>query len=215
MTEPDSRPRRTISIIDDPEYWKALGHFIEAFATAETVLFHTLAFCAGTSISTAKAIFPGTRTDQAIKSIHRLFEARPALNAEMKSELTDVLTHLKWIADARNLIVHYSSVVTSDKARIVSDITRALKPKNIKEQRVCQKILNAMTDDVTKIAHHLAMICAMPNASLAEKARELPVLNDAWQYTPDEQPNQKKAEQGGSKGLPRRLRKRPRAASPQ
>jgi hypothetical protein len=50
--EPNISPTspRRISNPKDPAYWEALGEFIEAFASAETVLFNYLGLCATLAI---------------------------------------------------------------------------------------------------------------------------------------------------------------------
>ena len=51
----------------DPDYHRALGQFIEAFAGCEGIIFSVLTFYAGVSIPVAKALFARTRMDGAIE----------------------------------------------------------------------------------------------------------------------------------------------------
>jgi hypothetical protein len=58
----------------DPNYWQALGQFIEAFS--EGVVFSVLTFYADVSTPVAKALFARTRIDAAIDYMNRIAEAR-------------------------------------------------------------------------------------------------------------------------------------------
>ena len=60
----------------DPDYYQALGQFIETFSCCESVLFSVLTFYAGVNIPVAKALFANTRMEAAIRYIERIAEAR-------------------------------------------------------------------------------------------------------------------------------------------
>jgi hypothetical protein len=175
--------RRWIRFENDPEYWQALGQFIEYFASIEGLMFNFLAFYAKVEDPIAKAVFSGVRADAAMDYIRRIVAVNDP-GDERRHELDNVFKQLKSISDARNDIVHYMSFVTSDLGRIVSNISRAHLTKNIKERPVSPAILKTMTTDLEKIGLHLVMHWVLPNASLAERARQEPILNNAWRYKP-------------------------------
>lgn len=172
--------RARISFGDDPEYWKTLGRFIEAFASAEIVLFNLTAYYAKMPIQIAKVILSGSRTQVCIEHIRNIM-ALENFRDEIKNELTEVFSHLAAINTARNHILHYGSFETNDMGRIASNIARAT-PDKIRELRVSPSILSAMTSDLYKIGNHLVMLRIRPNNSFAERADEMPILRVAWEY---------------------------------
>jgi len=216
MAKP-SQPR-SISIVEDPEYWQALGRFIERFATVESVLFHYVASIAPMSAHIARAFIPGTRTAELIEIIRRVWQADilwqniegtnvPAsdVHAEQKGELEPVLSQLKTNNTVRNSLIHYASFVTSDKGRVSSNAARALTAENVKEHRATPEILGQMTDDLEKIGHHLASFIVRWKASFDQRASEWPALKNAWRYKPEQEnlrpPQPENSNRGKSRGL--------------
>ena len=184
-----SKPRG-ISLTADPSYWVALGHFVEAFALVEELLFATLRYYAGVSHNVSKAIFSGVRTDMSMEYIRRIIAVNN-LDAERKIELDELFKHLKCISDLRNHVVHYGSFATNESGRIASNKSRALTPDKIKEFRVSAVILDGAARDLEKISSHLVLHLGSSKSSFAERARTFAVLNDAWLYTPPPNPQQK------------------------
>jgi hypothetical protein len=172
--------RRHIVFKDDPEYWQALGRFIEAFASAEIVLFNLTAYYAKMPTQTAKIILSGSRTDACIGHIRKIMEIEN-FGVDLKNELDDVLAHLAEINTTRNLILHHGSFETNDMGRIASNIARVT-PDKIRELRASAEVLSALTTDLYKIGNHLVMLRVRPNASFAERAEQMPILHLPWQY---------------------------------
>ena len=94
-----------IIVVTDPNYYRALGEFIEAFSGCEAIVFSVLTFYAGTPIPIAKAIFSGQTMDSAIGHIKRLAKVR-GMAPERRADLARIFWQLKLIAEIRNKIVH-------------------------------------------------------------------------------------------------------------
>jgi hypothetical protein len=179
--------RTHISLINEPAYYEALGRFVHAFASAEVAIFFALRFFAKVGRNVATAIFSGTRVDLGISFLKRICEANDP-GEERRNELFAALDQLKAISDVRNSILHYGSFTTDDKGRITSNISRVHVGRNVREIPVSLNILNAMTHDLEKIGQHLTSLNVMPNSSFSDRAKEIPILNDAWLYTPQQDP---------------------------
>ena len=192
------KPPRSISIVDDPAYWRALGEFIERFAIVEDVLFNYVARIIPATSTVSRAILPGTRTGELCECIRRIWEADENWHAHpetglplseihflQKKELDPVLSHLKAINTVRNSLVHYATFTTSDKGRISSNVGRAITPEGIKEHRATPTILNQMTADLGKVGRHLLTFIVTWKNPFAESVRDWPALNDTWQYKPE------------------------------
>ena len=186
---------RSISIVDDPEYWQALGKFVEQFATVESILFAYVASVILVSPAAARSIWPGTRTAELIEFIRRLWRAEEIWNDSSETgkpvseihtaqriELDPVLGQLKTINTVRNSVIHYATVITSDKGRISSNVSRAITWENVKEHRATSNILGQMTKDLEKIGFHLASFIMTWKSPFAERAKNWPLLNNAWLY---------------------------------
>ena len=111
------RTGRTLATIHDPSYWQALGEFIEAFSGAEMGLLHYLTSCAKVRNDVARALFSGVHVDQMISFVRRVWQVIPP-DADIAEKMSGVLEQFKIISDTRNSLVHYVSLVSSDKGRI-------------------------------------------------------------------------------------------------
>jgi hypothetical protein len=184
--------RRSIRFKDDPTYWQALGRFVETFAGVELLVFTLTCFYAKTPERLGRIILSGQRTDACsgyIRTIMRI-EQFPSTLTE---ELEGVLNKLSEISRGRNFLIHYGSFETSDKGRIISNISRAKSSTSIEEIRASVADLEIMTIDLIKIRSHLTMLRVMPGASFDDRAAQMPILLDAWQYKPE--PKEKKDHQ--------------------
>jgi hypothetical protein len=181
-----SNSRSWVSAVKDPAYWQELGEFIEAFASAETLLFNYLAMCAGLTHNTARALLSGIHADQVIDFIRRVWAVRPP-DVDIQQKVDDALIQFKVIGAARNSMVHYVSFVTSDKGRISSNITRAVTVERTREFRVSPNIMREMIIDLAKISEHILYainISGDPRISREDLMRQMPALAASWQYKP-------------------------------
>ena len=178
-------PPRSVTLESDRTYLAALGEFIETFATIETVIFNALISYANMPVPVGRALLSGTRVDQAIDFINRLFEAGLVPQNE-RAEIADALTQLRAINNFRNTLVHHNSFVTSDRGRVVSNVSRALTPARIREHRTSPEILAGAIHDLIKIGNALLAVRFMRGVPPLARAKELPILSDAWRYKPDE-----------------------------
>jgi hypothetical protein len=191
VTSTNLRTGRTLATVHDPAYWQALGEFIEAFSSAELGLMHYLIWCAKLRHDVGRALLSGIHVDQMINFIRRVWQIIPP-DADIAEKLSGVLEQFKLISDVRNSMVHYVSLVSSDKGRISSNATRALTDRHIREHRVEPKILQEMTADVRKISNHLSyaeIATVDPRRDRSELAKSFPALVVSWRYKPlEDQP---------------------------
>jgi hypothetical protein len=178
---------RTISVVQEPGYFEALGRFVNEFAGVESALLFALKTYAKVSWPVARAIFSGTRVDTAMDFIKRICEAFDP-GQERREELDNVFKQLRTINEIRNSLLHYGSATLSDRGRITSNVRIAHVPTRIREHPVPLDIINAMTTDLQKISYHLTLQCLRPDASFAERAAEIPEIAGAWRYKPARQP---------------------------
>lgn len=167
----------------DAAYWEALGRFVETLATVEMLMFALLAFYSKVSEKAARALFSGTRTDASIKLVRRLIAVHDP-GAVRRKELEIIFAHLTAINDARNDIIHYGSLPTSE-GRMTTNLSRAHLPENVTWRPISAAILTAMTDDLGKIIQHLMLHQAYPEDQETKDriaAFENPLY--AWQYKP-------------------------------
>jgi hypothetical protein len=176
------RPRVIINVRADPEYWKALGRFVEAFASIETVMFALLAFYAKMPNDRAKAVFSGTRVDASVKLIRRLIAVDDP-GEERRRELELVFPQLGAINDARNDIIHYGSWVTNE-GRMSTNVSRAHLPQNVTWRPVSTAVLDAMTEDLHAIATHLVLHRQLPSAEDARDRLARLLMPEPWHYRP-------------------------------
>jgi hypothetical protein len=187
-TSTDPRTGRTLSSVRDPDYWQALGEFIEAFASAETMLFQLLILSAKMRHDSARALLSGIHVDQMISLVRRVWQVMP-LDADVTRKLSGVLEQFKIISDMRNSMVHYVSFVTRDKGRVSSNVTRALTDRHLHERRISPTIMQDMTNDIHKISDHLVYaVSATANPKIArdDLASRFPALAASWRYKPPE-----------------------------
>lgn len=172
--------------VDNPEYWQALGNFIEDFAVVESLLLMFMEHCVKINHDLSNAVFSGIRVQTMMDNIRRIWKIEKPTPESIK-EIEEAFTHFKWILDARNTMVHFYSVLDEEKGHIVSNAQRALTPEAIKEIRISPTTISDMRSDLKKIGS-----CFMKAAFLStipDKSKEKIMWNDralqnAWQYTP-------------------------------
>jgi hypothetical protein len=169
--------------VEDPNYWKSLGKFIETFAMVEDVLNKLLTFYSKTTPKISRAIFSGTRCDASIEYIRRIVAVKDP-GSDKKRDLEEIFLHLKAISTVRNFLVHYQSIGTGDK-KFVSDLPRALTADRARKHRVSADILDAMSWDLYKIGNRLNFHRWGPYPPWQVKSSHShAVLNHAWRYIP-------------------------------
>jgi hypothetical protein len=212
-TPENAEPELVIDMRPDPDYWLALGEFIESFATAETVLFYHLARTAHVSANVSRVLFGAERASEYVRLIKELWDVESPPD-DVKAELTDVLDQFGVISGTRNVIIHYASYkqyfrttrgtvegdrrVTSDGDtrvtagevhRLSTNVARALDPmKPNKARIVSAAIVRDMTADLLRINQQIMSHTLYPNAPLAVRAEALPTLRSAWRYRPQQVP---------------------------
>jgi len=196
MTEriPDFSLEKIIDL--DPKYHKALGQFIEAYATCEMYLYFLLQKIAGVSPEIGAAIFSGVRTEQAISFIRRIWLVQEPAK-DVRKELDEAMKQLAAINDARNVMVHHASNVYFGYGRVVNNKTRANTKDNVKEYRVSPEILEGMLQDCFRIS-----VTFLKHIHPGSYAEDSEYLKHAWRYKPTSNPQKTHGQQGlkGRKG---------------
>src|SRR5437773_2373337 len=83
----------------EQDYWQALGHFVEAFAMAEGMLFMYLIHSIGIDKMVGKALFGRARCAELIGLVRRTWKARPPAE-DIEREVSDLLEQFAHIDNA-------------------------------------------------------------------------------------------------------------------
>jgi hypothetical protein len=95
----------TLSVVNEPAYYEALGRFVHAFSGVESMLMFALKTYAKVSWPVARAIFSGVRVEQSMDFVNRICDAFDP-GDEWRKELEDVFTQLRAINEIRNSLLH-------------------------------------------------------------------------------------------------------------
>lgn len=160
-----------------------LGEFCLSFAVTEMLLHHTVQELAAVNTNVFQAIFSGLRAEGAMQNINRLLEAAGAVEATQEA-YRDIFTHLKFLLDARNLVLHYGVTMDHVKREIISTNVRvALSPSRERTLPFSAEILQQLIDDTKKANAHLGVELMTSQRELVIAAqREL--LQQPWRYIP-------------------------------
>lgn len=164
----------------DPDYFRALGKFVEAFSIAETLLFIHFVLLAEIDPKVARAVFAGIRCEVMIANIRHIWTVRPP-SIEVVKELDPVLKQLKKISNVRNSVVHHM-VLSTDEGLFSSNYMRALTPEHIVAYRVSSELLGNMSKDLKKIGLHLSACTFAPSSAVGVRQMWQLVLERAWLY---------------------------------
>ena len=232
----DANAQIVIDTRPDPDYWTALGEFVEAFASTEICLFLFLTRISHLDQNVARALFGAERARDYVIRIKHVWEVQPP-DESVREELKSVLDHFSQINETRNIIIHYPSFprilkdlrttsegdqrVTSsgdrrttsgDNRRVSSDIVRAIDPDNPRRERtVSAEIIRDMSADLLKITQHLMSLYVNPAKPFSQRA-DWSELQRPWRYTPE--PERPKKPQPPSKKDRKRDRKHLRQPPP-
>jgi len=160
-------------------YYDALGCFIHHFAQTESLLLAGLRQQAGVDEDTARAIFSGTRVDNAKSFINRLREIRKLPDSPT---LKRAFAQLTIITTMRNDIVHYGAEFKAGFEPRVS--TRAVAmPGNEREHIVTPDTLDQMTADLGIINNALSAVLFDAPSEEVRLAWEQ-AARQPWHYRP-------------------------------
>jgi hypothetical protein len=180
-------------------FWEALGTFIHDFAFAEAGLFFLLRTRAGVSKEVSRAIFSGTRIDSAIDFIHRINEAKTGKRQD--PILEPVFEQIKYIANARNDIIHHGPLAGDDFERKVSNSLKALTDKHRREFSISSETLADMSHDCLKAYVHLSAAEAAESGRESKFGPDHRALKAAWRYKPPRPKNRQRKSRAGRSAL--------------
>jgi hypothetical protein len=165
---------------DHPPYWQALGRFMDAFAKLEAQIFVLLMHKGQVPSNTARAVFSGTRADQALTFLRRIHEGR---GEPIPDYAGRAMAQFNVVNSARNNIVHYGA--SADGAFLVSNAFKTI-PGRAQEGCFLPHTIDAMRADLETIsaAFYVWLINGHPD-SWAENGRGwAEIALDPWQYAP-------------------------------
>jgi hypothetical protein len=181
---PKAKPRQPRpDFSTDPDYWQALGQFVEAFTRAENELFLYLIFITKVNKMVGKALFERDRCATLLATVERVWHVEPPPRAKRR-ELNRAIKQLRAIQDERNFIVHKISFVYEDVGRVATNRLRAHTERHVVEPAVSPSHLNKMTSDLVRITDHFLSSWFHPDEPLAKRKNFYRALRNAWQYKP-------------------------------
>jgi hypothetical protein len=192
--------------VETENYHKALGEFVTKFASVEGDLQHTLWKLAGLKFPVAQAVLSGVRTEDAIKRIYRLIDAKgwpPARKAKFKY----IADQIQEINKLRNDILHHGADLQADDTWISSNKKFVHLPDRIRNTISSQAILLQAGFDLMGIRMRLTRVFGRHPKQYTDVLDRL--LAPAWRYKPAPQ---SPPAQTNPKG--HRKRKRRRKSSP-
>jgi hypothetical protein len=193
------------------DYWLALGEFVDSFARAEHDIHLVLRWHTKTLDKVARAVFSGVRIDAACSFLRRLADIEFIDSTEW-AELEPVLTQLKTINDARNLILHHGAEQVAEGKGVATNRKIALTEEAAKTIPLSPGIIRSMSSDIHKIRIHLRIRhMGRPLRGSHPQIDEL--LHGAWRYQPPAPPKTTKADKGRSPTKERR-QSAPRQSKP-
>lgn len=185
----------------EPDYYRALGKFIEEYAEAEFAMLSLLWSLTRVRAPIGRAIFSGTRSADATKYINRIFDVSSSRISKLRNDFEPVAAQLGHIRDARNLIIHNETVRGKDgQPLMVTNRRVALDKERLIERPISATILREMTEDLEKVTAHFILLLfraeRMPE-------REISVFREAYekelrasfQYKPPPTPHMKQTKQ--------------------
>jgi hypothetical protein len=168
---------------DVPQYWQALGCFVDRFTGVEVFLQELLWLFAGLPGPTAQAVFRNTSTERAMQVIRRIADAQK-WTQERKAELKPIFDQLEKINNLRNDLLHLGAKFEGEGRWSVSNELLTYTKEKVRTQSLTIATLEAATSDLTAIhlrLTHFAFAEQMPpdTRSLSEASAKQP-----WRYEP-------------------------------
>jgi hypothetical protein len=169
--------------VDLAPYWRALGQFIHHFAATEALFQSVLRTEAQVTDKVGRAIFSGTRAEEAKKLMRRIWEANGKAPPPI---LERAFEQMGYLTAARNDIVHFGARVNEEQELVVSNSSFAHAERTLRESAISPSILVAMTDDLNTILMCLAAHILSYHGEKFNLGRELihEIGMKPWKYKP-------------------------------
>ena len=172
----------------EDSYHLALGRFMDQYATNEAITQSLLWREAGIEAPAAQAIFSGTRTQQALQFIRRLYAAT---GRTLDKNLERGMSHLAALTDVRNSIMHWG-MRPMDQGFVISNMFFAHLPERRREFTISSGDLDAMRQDLVVI--QTTMMLRLTECGWGSEHSEflgtdrgkqlLQLARSPWLYTP-------------------------------
>jgi hypothetical protein len=175
--------------LQQDEYHRALGGFIEMYARAESGAHMLLWHYSGIDMVTARAIWPSMRLKEITANLRKLYRAR---KQDMDPLLDEALSHFILINGVRDSLVHYATFIDDKGNRYTTNEYQAQTPADAKVTRVSPQFLTTLVADlgtiVYRIVAHLPPAADNPDhVAQWEQAKKL--APTPWLYKPPQQGN--------------------------
>ena len=169
-------------------YHLALGTFITTFASTQRLLFAFLGTTSGAPVDFARILFGEIGVQGAMEKILQVMRLRSCPEQEI-SEIQRCFSQLRFINEARNLIVHHGietddpNIVPGPEGFIVSNRFSAIDQRRIKSFPVSGKIIKCMTNDVSQIGIIIVIISTKYDGHPIETT--VSEVKSDWEWTPN------------------------------
>jgi hypothetical protein len=185
MTE-DAKLEATLDALlgpDVPQYWQALGCFVDRFTGVEVYLQQLLWLFAGLPGPIAQAVFRNTSTDRAMQVIRRIADAQK-WTEERKAELTSIFKQLEAINQLRNNLLHLGATFKGQGQWLVSNELLTYTKEKVRTQSITIATLQAATSDLTEMYSRLTLFAfaeqMLPDTRSVFEAS----AKQSWRYEP-------------------------------
>jgi hypothetical protein len=160
------------------DYWIAVGRLMTALADVEANMQAALWVLARTDEPISKAVFSGTRIEQAMGFMRRCIEAEG--RQQEFPEIEDVFAQLTAINRIRNDLVHYGPKWNKDSSSVnIGNRNMAMTPDRVVELRLTPNDLRLMCCDLKKINEHLFNQIIAPGFA---NEWQIEVMRAPWLY---------------------------------
>ena len=191
LTSEDAKLEATLTVRallgpDVPQYWQALGSFVDRFTGVELNLQTLLWEFAGVPAPTAQAVFKNISINRAMEIVWRVADAQK-WPEERKAELKPIFDQLKKINNLRNDLLHLGAKFEGEGRWSVSNQLLAYTEKKVRTQQITIPNLEAATSDLTAIHSRLTLFAF--GAVMASDTRSSfeAMAKRGWRYEPPPQ----------------------------
>lgn len=186
------------SIPNSDAYFIALGRFAHYYASLEIAVQAILWVHVRTDVFVARAIFNGTRVNDAIGRIKRIREvtAEPMDSPESKL-LEYVFQQIAQITKARDDVFHYGAWAGPDGELTVTNWARAHVQDAIQGFKISVEVLEGLTADIERCSEILVVFCTTKARRIQLSATDIPAeWLKPWRYKSTEQAIHRKPRHG-------------------
>lgn len=200
---------------ESDEYYQALGRFVSAYAQVEGQLQTVLWKVSSLRKPIAQAVLSGVRTDDAIRRIYRIADAK-AWPQKKRAEFKYVFDQVLVLNRFRNDVLHFGSELQEEGHWLSTNENFVHIPERIYSLVTTKRILDDARGDLEEIGYRLTLFFWKLPRELMKEVRTK-VLSASWRYKPAPQsPKDRKTPPVPQKQRhpPRSFRRKPEPLAP-